>query len=190
MMKKKVIMVHGWGGSPDSEAWFPWLKNELTKKGVLFKFPRMPNTDNPKIDAWVKKLKEESGEIDENTYFIGHSMGCQTIMRYLEKLDKNKKIGGIIFVAGWINLIMENIESEGKESVKIAKSWINSPINFKKVKNHTNKILVILSDNDSWVPISDGELFKKNLGARLIIKHNEEHFNDTKEIKEILEFLK
>ena len=33
---------------------------------------------------------------DENTYFVGHSIGCQAIMRYLESVDV-KKIGGVLF---------------------------------------------------------------------------------------------
>jgi hypothetical protein len=32
MSKKRAILVHGWGGSPE-EGWRPWLKKEFTKKG-------------------------------------------------------------------------------------------------------------------------------------------------------------
>ena len=39
------------------------------------------------------------------------------------------------------------------------------------------------------VPVSDSKLFERRLDAKVIIKSNEEHFNETKEIKEILEFI-
>jgi predicted alpha/beta hydrolase family esterase len=32
---KRVIIIHGWEASPESN-WFPWLKNELEKKGIRF----------------------------------------------------------------------------------------------------------------------------------------------------------
>lgn len=32
-MKKRVFIVHGWGGSPEG-ACLPWLRNELRKKDL------------------------------------------------------------------------------------------------------------------------------------------------------------
>lgn len=62
----------------------------------------MPDTANPKIKKWVSELEKQVSELDENTYFVGHSIGCQTIMRYLENKE-TRKIGGILFVAPWLN---------------------------------------------------------------------------------------
>ena len=86
---KKAYLVHGWGGT-GSGGWFDWLKQELPKKGFEVVSFDMPDTDNPKIETWVKYLEQKinSDEIDENTYFVGHSVGCQTILRFLEKLHK------------------------------------------------------------------------------------------------------
>ena len=44
---------------------------------------------NPRIQKWVSKLAQTVGDADKQTYFVGHSMGCQTIVRYLEKLPEN-----------------------------------------------------------------------------------------------------
>lgn len=62
----------------------------------------MPDTANPKIKEWVSELEKQVSELDENTYFVGYSIGCQTIMRYLENKE-TRKIGGILFVAPWLN---------------------------------------------------------------------------------------
>lgn len=51
-MTKRLIIVHGWGGSPD-EGWFPWLKNEAEKLGFSVSVPAMPNTNEPRIFNWV-----------------------------------------------------------------------------------------------------------------------------------------
>jgi uncharacterized protein len=182
---KKVYLIHGWGGNSSSEPWFSWLKRQLLKNKIEFHSFDFPDTDNPKIKEWVDFLDSNIKELDDETYLIGHSIGCQTIMRYLEKLPNNKKIAGCIFVAGWFNL--KGLSQEEKE---IAKPWLETLLDFNQIKKHTNNFLVILSDNDPSVPLTDEIIFKEKLGARVIIKHNEEHFNKTQEIKELLEAIK
>ncbi|PIN87901.1 hypothetical protein COV12_01405 [Candidatus Woesearchaeota archaeon CG10_big_fil_rev_8_21_14_0_10_32_24] len=80
---QEVFIVHGWGGFPE-EVWFPWLKEELEKKNFKVTILEMPNSEEPKIDVWVSYLKEKVGAPSLDTYFVGHSIGCQTILRYSE----------------------------------------------------------------------------------------------------------
>ena len=184
---KKVYLVHGWEGSPTSERWFNWLKEELKEKNIKFDALEMPNADYPRISEWVSYLNNTVKEIDEETYFVGHSIGCQAILRFLEKTPENIKIRGCIFVAGFFNLKEESYECE--EDREIAKPWIETPINLEKVKEHTINFLAIFSDDDPDVPLSDSKIFKEKLHAEIIIKNNEGHFNKTAEIKEILDFI-
>jgi len=186
---KKAYLIHGWGGDSKNH-WFPWLSKELTKKGFHVKSFDMPDTENPKIEKWVKHMEKNisSDELDENTYFVGHSIGCQTIMRYLEKLPKQKQIGGCVFVAPWLNL--NNLEPE---DTAIAHPWINTKIDFERIKRHTSNILCLFSDNDTYDNLSDSEIFKDKLGAKIILKHNHGHFTSddgVEKIPEILDFIK
>lgn len=137
--------------------------------------PKMPETGMPKIKAWVGKLKEIA-KSDGNTIFVGHSIGCQAILRYVETLPKSTKIPGVVLIAPWMALDAKTIEEEGEEVKKIAKPWMETPINFKKVKSHVGKIIAIFSDNDPYVPIGQKELFKKELAAEIIIEHGLRHF--------------
>ena len=180
---KKVYIIHGWGGSSSSEPWFQWMKRELKNKGFDVVAFDMPNTDNPKIEEWVGYLEENIKDADEKTYFIGHSIGCQTILRFLEKLHKHKKIGGCVFVAPFFDLI-----NQEPEELKIAHLWTNTKIDFSRILDHCNNFLAIFSDNVPYVHLDEIEKFRKNLGAKIIIKHDEEHFNETEKIPEILEF--
>ena len=106
----------------------------------------MPNTAEPKIDLWVSHLKKVAGKLDKETCFVGHSIGCQTIMRFLEKEDYKGKIGNVVFVAGWFKL--DNLEDETAE--KIASPWINTPIGFNKVKQKMSNLTVFLSSNEPY----------------------------------------
>src|SRR3989344_4769884 len=117
-MTKRVFLIHGWDGNPNNN-WFPWLKENLEDKGFQVHIPAMPNPGKPMIDSWVPFLKKQVGKADKDTYFIGHSIGCQTILRYLETI--NNEVGGAVLVAGFFEL---NLEEEDEESKEIAKPWL------------------------------------------------------------------
>lgn len=170
-MNKRVFIIHGWGGYP-REGWQDWLSTELEKRGFQIFCLAMPDTDNPRIETWVPTLAEAVGEADENTFFVSHSIGCQTILRYLEGLKDDKKTGGAVFVAGWLNL--KGLET--KEEKELARLWLEKPIDFLKVKKHTKKFVAIFSDNDPYVPLSDKDLFKSLLSAKIVVEKNKEHF--------------
>jgi len=184
-MIKRVFIIHGWDGKPE-QGWYPWLKRELEKREFTVFLPEMPKPQEPEIENWVSFLENLVGKPDENAYFIGHSIGCQTILRYLERLE-NKKVGGAIFVAGWFNLSPEATPDE--ESKIIAKPWIETPINFEKIKETTDKFIAIFSDNDPWVPFSEKDIFKEKLNAKIIIEKSKGHICEDDNIQELKSIL-
>ena len=183
--KKRVFIIHRWDGTPNSD-WYPWIKKELENKDFKVEIPIMPNTSEPRIDSWITYLKKVVGKLDDKTYFIGHSIGCQTIMRFLEKENYNDKIGQLVFVAGWFKL--DNLEN--KEIEKIASPWINMPIDFDKVKQKISKLTVFLSDNEPYGFINENaKIFKEKLSAKVIIEKNKGHFTEDDNICELPEIL-
>ncbi len=168
---KRAIIVHGWGGHPQ-EGWFPWLAQELKKKGFEVSVTTMPETAHPRIDAWIEHLRELVPYPDTQTYFIGHSIGCQAILRYLEHLPERVKIGGAVFAAGWTTLT--NLEPE---EVPVAEPWLRTPIDFEKIKKHGQRFLALFSDNDEFVPRENEQVFKKKLGAAIIREKKKGHFS-------------
>ena len=180
---KKVIIVHRWEGSPE-EPMLQWLKKELEAKGFEVIAPVMPNTEEPKIKEWIDKLKDVVKNPDEEVYFIGHSIGCQGVLRYLETLDVDVKIGGAIFIAPWMKLDEKTIKEEGEEVAEIAKTWVETPIDWDRVKPHADKFVCIFSDNDYYVLPVNKELFEEKLSAKTIIEHNKGHFTEEDDVIE------
>jgi len=180
--QKRVFIIHGWDGYPE-EGIFPWLKSELESRSFVVKNPAMPEPLKPKIETWVNYLKEQIGVPDENTILFGHSIGAQTILRYLESLPKGAKIGGAVFLAGWIHLTNEAYEND--EDVKIAKPWLETFINWAEVKSKANKFIAIFSDDDPAVPFSDSEIFANMLEAKIIVEHGKKHFSGSDGIKKL-----
>ncbi len=170
---KKVFIIHGWSGSP-SEPLHKWLAYELRKKGFAVEVPVMPNPDEPIIEKWVSKLNKVVGsQPDEDIILVGHSIGCQAILRYLAGLKTFGFFGGIVFIAPW--LYLSGLENEDKN---IAKPWIETQIDNTKIWKHVpkNKIVAIFSDNDPFVQKDNWEQFERLFGAKVITELGKGHF--------------
>ena len=55
---KKVLILHGWGGS-DFPHWQAWSASELIKENYTVSFPQLPNKDFPDFNEWMKYLEKE-----------------------------------------------------------------------------------------------------------------------------------
>lgn len=163
---KRVVIVHCWDGTPDY-CWYPWLKQELTPRRVHVFVPAMPETQMPKQVTWVAKLQEVIGEPDEELILVGHSVGCITIMRYLETLVPGQCVGGVVFVAGFTDDLGFN-ELE---------NYFETPIDWAKIKLSADRFVSIYSDNDPFVPVFHAEVFREQLGATVVAKHAMGHFS-------------
>ena len=181
-MKKHAIIIHGWAGFPE-EGWFPWLKSELEKRGYEVQVPLMPDAEQPTIAAWVGKLSEMIGAIPdgEEVVLVGHSIGCQTILRTLEMMY-GPHVTKVVLVASWLTLT--NLET--KEEKEIAEPWIKTPIDFSRIKSKADSFTVILSDNDDWVPFEETKNdFETKLDATVITEHDKGHFSGEDGVTEL-----
>jgi len=182
---KRVYLVHCWEGT-SNDGWYPWIDKELSKYGIEVMRFNMPNTENPKIEEWVTALNSEVNTLDENTYFIGHSIGCQTIMRYLDTKEICQ-IGGVLFVAPWLDLLPEAVADE--ESYNTAQPWLNTSINFDKVKQFTNNINCIFSTDDYFVSLEQEKEFKNKLNAKTYLVQGKGHISQDDDVFELQEIL-
>ncbi|MBI2577461.1 MAG: serine hydrolase family protein [Candidatus Wildermuthbacteria bacterium] len=163
---KRAIIVHCWGGNPEY-CWYPQTKKELEEQGFEVLIPAMPDTEHPKQSAWVPFLSETVGTPNEETYLIGHSIGCATIMRYLESFPEGAKVGGVVFVAGYTDDL----------GIGEIHNFFETPLDLAKIRAKANHFVAIHSTNDPYVPLDRGDILKEQLGAQLIIKENMNHFS-------------
>ncbi len=175
---KRVFIVHGWEGYPE-EGWFPWLKTKLEEKGFQVFVPQLPDAANPRIYNWVPALKNAVGIPDEETYFVGHSMGCQTIARYLESLPEGTVIGGAVFVVGFFKRLMGLEDDVNVQETD--RHWLDTSLDLQKVKSHLPKSVAIFSDDDPWVPLDNQDDFQDILGSKIIIESNKGHFSGARD---------
>lgn len=174
----RVIIVHGWEGYPE-EGWFPWLKKELEAKGVDVVVPQLPDAETPRIEIWVPALATIVGAIDEQTFFVGHSMGCQAIVRLLAEQSEGVQAGGAVFVSGFFRRLT-GFEGDGKVEA-MDRHWLGTPVDFGKAKSHLKKSIAIFSDDDPWVPLDNQHDFRDQLGSEIQVLHNRGHFSGSRD---------
>lgn len=180
--KKKVIFVPGYYVSSPTEPtdWPAWLGKELEKNGFDFYYMSMPDPAYPEVNAWVDFLLNQNFEIDENTYLVGHSLGCITALRFLEKLPEGSVLGGCILISGFCTM----------PKIPILSDFCFLPLDFTKVKSHSQEFVSVVSDNDHLIPNELSQELSNKLGARTIVEHNKGHFiTGTKEINSVLNCL-
>ncbi len=174
---KRLISIHGWEGHPE-EGWRPWLANELKDK-FIFINPQMPDPITPTLDKWLAFISPIINVADKETYLLGHSLGCVTILKYLETLSNDQKIGGALLVAGF----GKDLNYPGYKGE--LSNFFKTPIDWHKVRAHCNKFIAIHSDNDPFVPLENNKLFVDKLGAISFIEHNMKHFSGDDGVNEL-----
>ncbi|MBT3230507.1 alpha/beta fold hydrolase [Candidatus Uhrbacteria bacterium] len=177
---KKVYLLHGWDGIPMAGI-RPWLKQQLEAQGCHVFIPELPDSGEPRPEKWMSVIKDLISEPDEDVVLVGHSMGGQAALRYVEGLGEGQKIGKLALIAPVIDKITG---LEEPDEIEIADSWLQKPMNWRKIKDSANEIVGIFSDNDPWIPLSSSDLLKEKVGADIIIEHEKEHWGDDEDIKE------
>jgi len=171
-MAKRAFLIHGWEGYPE-EGWRPWLKSQLEKSGFTVIVPAMPDTKHPTLSAWLGCLAKTVGTPDSECYFVGHSLGCITILRYLESIPQ--EVGGAVLVAGFSsNLGYDELES-----------FFTKPIDWELIRKNCKKFVAIHSDNDKFVSLHYADIFKEKLGADVVVQHDMKHFSGSDGVMEL-----
>lgn len=165
-----VFLFHGAYGSP-SENWFPWLKEELENIGCEVIVPTFPTPKEQTLDNWLKVFKKFEQHVNENTVFIGHSLGVAFILSLLER--PKARIRASFLVSGFVTRVIDP-----KDQVNtINKTFYDKKFNWEKIKENCKDFHVINSDNDPYVSPEIAEKVSTQLGVELIIIEGGGHFN-------------
>ncbi|NCC14863.1 MAG: serine hydrolase family protein [Clostridia bacterium] len=179
-----IYLVHGFTASSKAN-WFPWLKDQLQKNGIALIIPDMPNTNDPHLLPWLQMLEEAAKEINENSIFIGHSLGCITALHFI--LKKNIKIKAAILVSGFMKENPMEIQKEGLSE------FMEEAIDVETLKCLIPDRVIMTAVDDDIVPTAATRKMAEQLEARLIELSGGKHFIDRDgftEFPEVLEVLK
>ncbi|WP_249355159.1 alpha/beta hydrolase [Campylobacter sp. MIT 12-5580] len=175
LSQKKVYIVHGYAANKNAH-WFSWLKNKLEAKGVSVEVLDMPDSLDPKLDKWLATLQNSIKNVDENTFIIGHSLGCITTLRFIESLDEDKRLGGVLLVSGFY---------EPLSILPVLDPFVKEPLQSKKLIKMINKRIVLSAKDDVIVPTNLSENLAKAINAKFVQMPKGNHFMEEDGFKEL-----
>lgn len=145
----------------------------------------MPDPGTPTIAGWVGRIAEVLGPLDERgraqlarTVLLGHSVGCQALLRYLADLPADSstdlQVAGLVCVAGWFTV------DRPWPSIR---PWQETPLATDRVRARVPKIVVLLSDNDPFTAdhAATAAAYQDRLGAEVAFAPGRQHFNAAEE---------
>ncbi|WP_297195549.1 alpha/beta hydrolase [uncultured Campylobacter sp.] len=172
---KELYIIHGFG-SDSSSHWFKWLKNELLKKDkdLNVKILDLPNPFKPNPDEWQKRLKQQIASVNENTYFVAHSLGCIALLEYLSSLNEDAKVGGVLLVGGF---------SKPLSILPELNPFLKRDVEFTKLTKMIKNIIVLSAKNDNVVPTELSKDLAHSLNAKFIQPDDGKHFGARKPLR-------
>lgn len=161
------IFIHSTAGNPD-ELFHPWLRRQLEKKGHKVYAPFFPTPIGQTLENWLREFEPYWKYVNEETIFVGRSIGPAFILRLLEKTDV--KVKAAFLIAGFCSGI-------GLDEFKpLTDSFIKKPFNWRKIRKNCGRFFVYNSDNDRFVPLKNGRELAKRLGTRIVLVKGVDHF--------------
>lgn len=162
-----VIILHGTGGC-SGENWFPWLKAQLEKRRYTVFVPDLPDSDFPNGEKWANYvIQNVPFDFDEQTIIVGHSAGAALIPMLLQKLPADTKVKKTILVSGFHDTL-------GWDKLKDLQ---NVTVDYDTVKQKVDEVILLHSDNDPYVDLSQAEWLAEKLNGQLRILKGQGHFN-------------
>ncbi|MDF1884102.1 alpha/beta hydrolase [Sulfurimonas sp. SAG-AH-194-C21] len=160
-MAKKVLLVHGWGGS-DFPHWQSWLAGELAKEYGYVHFLHFSNFDAPKLDVWRDEL-EKALEDFRPDIVICHSL-ANTLWFHLANTTILKTMETLYLVA--------------PPSMNCEVSEIQEFFPCQTPKNlFAKEVLLIGSTNDPYMNLKEIHQLQKEFGVELKVLENAGHIN-------------
>lgn len=170
--KKQVYIIHGYNASPINH-WFPWLKEKLIQNEVSAEILSMPTPSRPKVNEWVNALVSNIHDCGKNTFFVAHSLGTITLLKYLENYNINQKVGGIVLVSGFAEPLP--IFNQISEFQQLA-GFTENEIDFEHIKKVTQNRIIIASDNDPIVPEKSSRNLAEHINSQYHLIREGGHF--------------
>lgn len=160
-VKRKVLILHGWGGS-DEPHWQWWLQQELEKNNCTVSFPKLPKRDLPILNEWLEVLQKEFDRFQPDTV-ICHSLANILWFHFVQNASI-KTLDKLMLVA------------PVRQTCEIAElsSFFPYPINENL---HCKESIMVGSTNDPYLSVEEAIDLQSKLNVGLKILENAGHIN-------------
>lgn len=174
----QVNVIHGYTASPE-ENWFPWLQQQADQHGIDLKVLRLDPSEQPQLQVWDQKIKDQLGVLNKDSILIAHSLGCLATLHYLSHELQQQRIRKLVLVAGFNGRLgrLEEVNTFIDAAV----------IDFDLLRQQVDERVVIYSDGDDRVLPKFSLEQAESLNARVIAGKHQGHFIDSEGCTELPE---
>lgn len=158
---KRVLILHGWGGS-DFPHWQSWLASELAKDYGCVSFLKFSDIDFPNKDVWLGELQAEVAAFAPDIV-VCHSI-ANTLWFHLSSGGGIAEIEKLFLIAP--PSFACNIKELG--------SFFPCPI---PKKLYAKKALLVTSTNDPYMSQNEAVELQGRLGIEMMVLENAGHIN-------------
>ena len=157
---KNYFIIHGTKSNQYGN-WIPWLYNKFKNAGERCLAPQFPAEEGMTYKKWNKILEGylNAGEINEDTIFVCHSLGCIFVSRFI--VEHRLRVAGVVAVSGF------NEDVIPEEYVELNKTFLMRYRSLQKVTKFVKFFHCIYSDNDPYVQIENLMNFAKATNAKV-----------------------
>jgi len=158
---KKILLVHGWGGS-NFPHWQSWLAGELAKDYGQVSFIKLSNFDFPNLTLWKKELQEELTQFQPDIV-ISHSLANTLWFHLCNDLTLQ---------------IVKKLYLVAPPSFTSNLTELNTffPLEL-PTQTYAEKAILIGSSNDPYMKVSELKELQKSLGIKLEVIEDAGHLN-------------
>ncbi|QNE17839.1 serine hydrolase family protein [Kribbella qitaiheensis] len=164
--QRRASIFHGYGASPEDH-WFGWLGGQLDADGIPTTIPLLPDSQAPDPTRWAEVVRTEVGTPDENSIVVAHSLGCLTVLRHLRSLPGPWRLGTLVLVSGFLDHLPAFPELD---------TFIGDGCDAEGLSNHVDRLTIIRSDADPYVPPGHTDRLAGLLGASAKVVPGAGHF--------------
>ena len=176
---KTAFIIHGTYGSPE-ENWFPWMKKNLELLDYDVIVPKLPTPEGQNLDNWLQVFSNYKDKLNQDSIFIGHSLGASFILTLLE----TNNVKAVFLISGFIGPL------NNPQFDILNRSFTEKKFDWEIIRKNCNIFFVYHSDNDPYIPVEKAEELAHNLGTTLIVIENAGHFNEKAGYNQFPELLK
>lgn len=171
----RIVLVPRWGGDASSD-WYPWLRERMPEADLTVA-DLVPDPGAPAIDGCVTELRRLLGDAParlRDTLLVGHSVGCQAVIRYLATLPEDVTVDAVVCVAGWFWV---------DEPWPTLMPWQDEPLDDARVKAVAPSLRVLLSDDDPFTSdhMRNADVWRTRLDADVTVHPGRRHYNAPEE---------
>ncbi|MBI2476879.1 alpha/beta hydrolase [Candidatus Uhrbacteria bacterium] len=173
----RIVLVHGYKSSPQQNFW-PWLRDELAKRGHDTIPVTLPNPETPNCQEWVEAINQAISRPGGDTIFIGHSLGNIALLHYLENAQMSGTPKSVIMISAPYFIGHARFES-----------FFTPPVDFDTVMWKGQEFAIIHAKDDTIVPFDHALKYERELNGHLFAPETGGHFLEVKELPLVLELI-